>query len=110
MLAYAAGNHQAAIANFEDAIESGHAGAHASLAWLMQRVYIDSRPYLGISKTESVNELAATKKFVFNLAKRGASMGCRQEDAAALSLRHARCTHDNLVFRYALKIYTCGNN
>jgi hypothetical protein len=109
MLAYAAGNHQAAIAHFENAIESGHAGAHAALAWLMQRVYIDSRPYLGISKIVTVNELAATKKYVFNLAKRGASMGCRQENAA-LRLRYARCKYNNLVYGYALKIYTCGNN
>jgi len=72
MRAYAAGQHLASIFWFERAIESGHASAHAALAWLLKTVYIDSG--IGLNPLHT----GLTER-IFELAKNGASMGCRQD-------------------------------
>jgi hypothetical protein len=78
MKAYAEGRHTDAIALFESAILSGHAGGHAALSWLMQRVYIDSKHGMpGRVSTDQNQKLM--HDHIFGLAKRGSDMGCRQE-------------------------------
>ena len=69
--AYAAGQHLTSIAFFERAIQWGHASAHAALAWLLRRVYIDSdMGFRGLHHR--------LPERIFELAKNGARMGCRQ--------------------------------
>jgi TPR repeat protein len=72
MLAYAGGNYHNAIYLFERAIQSGHANAHAALAWLLQRVCIDQ----GMSK-HKVEAANGVSNHICDLATRGARMGCR---------------------------------
>jgi hypothetical protein len=73
MKAYAERRHTDAIAHFESAILSGHAGAHAALSWLLQRVYVDSKHGMpGITEKRMSDH-------ILELAKIGSDMGCRQE-------------------------------